>query len=262
MIPAVIPPLTGLSVLVTRPAQQSEALAAQIRELGGEAWVLPAIDIRPLHASVTAAYQLVIFVSVNAVDHGASLIVKNADTRIAAIGRATAAALAAASLPADIVPEHGFTSEVLLEHPQLTLADGARILIVRGRGGREFLQQTFTARGLVVDTLDVYERVMPALDELRRAELESLWASGSIDAVTVTSVETLNNLAALLSEQGRQLLKSTPLVVPSGRVRDAAAQMGLCGECLVASGADDVSITGALSRWHARARFPAAPAAR
>jgi uroporphyrinogen-III synthase len=183
--------------------------------------------------------------------------VKNADTRIAAIGKATAAALASASLPADIVPEHGFTSEALLEHPQLALAAGARILIVRGRGGREVMQQTFAARGFSVDTLDVYERVLPALDESRRAEVESHWAAGSIDAVTATSVETLSNLSALLSEQGRQLLKLTPLVVPSGRVRDAAAQMGLCGECLVASGADDESIAGALARWHTRARFPA-----
>jgi len=128
---------------------------------------------------------------------------------------------------------------------------------VRGRGGREVMQQTFAARGFSVDTLDVYERVLPALDESRRAEVESHWAAGSIDAVTATSVETLSNLSALLSEQGRQLLKLTPLVVPSGRVRDAAAQMGLCGECLVASGADDESIAGALARWHTRARFPA-----
>ena len=97
----------------------------------------------------------------NAVAHGVHLIEKSATTRVAAIGKATAAALAADSLPADIVPEAGFNSEALLAHPDLTLASGARVLIVRGAGGRELLQETFAARGLVVETREVYQRVRP-----------------------------------------------------------------------------------------------------
>lgn len=254
MIPAVVPPLTGLSVLVTRPAPQAEQLAANIRSLGGDAHVLPAIDIQPVAATVAGVYALVVFVSVNAVEHGARLIDKTLHLRIAAIGKATAAALAAAGMPADIVPESGFTSEMLLAHPDLSLAPGARVLIVRGSGGRDVLQQTFTAQGFAVEMLDVYQRVLPALTEERRSELEALWAAGGIDVFTATSVETLQNLSALLSERGRELLKATPLVVPSPRIVAAAAQMGLEGECLLAAGADDQSIIGALSQWHARAR--------
>ena len=43
-----------------------------------------------------------------------------------------AAALAAGGAPADIVPEAGFTTEALLEHPQLNLVAGLRVQIVRG----------------------------------------------------------------------------------------------------------------------------------
>lgn len=254
MIPAVIPPLTGLSVLVTRPAAQAAVLAANIGALGGEAVVLPAIEIVPVTAAVSGSHELVIFVSVNAVEHGARLINRTSTMRIAAIGRATAAALAAAELTADIVPATGFDSETLLAHPDLNLAPGSRVLIVRGSGGREVLRETFAGQGCSVEMLDVYQRVLPAIDATFLTDLETSWAAGGINIVTATSVETLRNLTALLSERGRELLKTTPLVVASHRIRQAAMDMGLCAECIVAAGADDQSIIGALSQWHARAR--------
>ncbi len=254
MIPKVIPPLTGLVVLVTRPAAQSAALAERIRDLGGAAHVLPAIDIRKRVASVAGTYELVIFSSVNAVEHGAMLIVRSAQTQIAAIGKATAAALRALDFSVDIVPEHSFTSEALLTHPQLSLPPRARILIVRGSGGRDTMQQTFLERGFTVDLLDVYERVLPQIDAAQRDAIELTWAGDGIDVVTATSVETLRNLQSLLSESGRALLRSTALIVPSARVAVAATEMGLHGDCIVAAGADDLSITGALAQWHTRAR--------
>ena len=254
MIPAIIPPLTGLSVLVTRPASQAFSLAAAVEQLGGTAILLPAINIVPLDAAITAGHDLVIFVSVNAVAHGARFITKSTTTRIAAIGHATAAALAAAGLPVDLVPESGFNSEGLLAHPDLNLAPSARVLIVRGAGGRELLQESFAAQGCMIETLDVYQRALPDIDATRRAAIEALWSEGGIDIVTATSVETLQNLVALLSERGRELINGTPLLVASKRIMLAAAEMGLRGECLLAAGADDAALIGALSYWHGRAR--------
>ena len=92
MIPAIIPPLTGLSVLVTRPQPQSDVLASRIRALGGEATILPAIEIRPLCAAAASAHDLVIFASVNAVEHGARLVARHEGMRIAAIGISAGAA--------------------------------------------------------------------------------------------------------------------------------------------------------------------------
>jgi uroporphyrinogen-III synthase len=105
--------------------------------------------------------------------------------------------------------------------------------------------------------LDVYERVLPQVDPARRDAIESDWLAGDTPVATATSVETLSNLLALLSEPGRESLKQVPIVVPSPRVREAAADLGLSGPCIVASGADDASILGALSQWHARARAAA-----
>ena len=257
MIPRVVPPLTGLTVLVTRPATQCASLCAEIERHGGTAIAFPAIEIEPLAvqiAAATAEHDLIVFVSANAVEHGARYVNKGARTRIAAIGRATAAALAAANLAADIVPEAGFTSEALLAHPQLQLVSGARVLIVHGEGGRELLKETFVSHGMSVETREVYRRVRPQVDAARLAELEARWADEGIDVVTATSIETLQNLVAMLSDRGRQLLSSAVLLVPSRRIVAAAAAAGLSGDAIVASGADDASMIGALAQWRMRAR--------
>lgn len=254
MIPKVMPPLAELTVLVTRPASQAASLCEQIQQRGGTAIAFPSVEIEALAATVASGHDLVVFVSVNAVAHGVRWIEKGPTTRIAAIGKATAAALAEASLPADIVPEAGFNSEALLAHPDLALSSGARVLIVRGAGGRELLQESFAARGLIVETREVYRRVRPVIAEPVRDALEARWASEGIDVVTATSIETLHNLSEILSERGRRLLRETTLLVASRRIADAAAAAGLNGTVIVANGADDASMIGALARWRTRAR--------
>jgi uroporphyrinogen-III synthase len=256
VIPRIVPPLTDVTVLVTRPAAQSAGLCEQIARLGGIAIPFPAIAIEPIEATEAAEHDLVVFVSVNAVEHGARFVRKGELTRIAAIGKATAAALAAMQMPADIVPEAGFDSEALLAHPQLALAAGARVLIVHGSGGRELLQQTFVARGMTVETREVYRRVRPALDAQERDRIETHWAQEGIDVVTLTSIETLHNLMDMLSERGRELLRDTTLLVASHRIGTAAASAGLRGDIILATGADDASMIGALARWRTRARVP------
>ena len=257
MIPKIVPPLTDVTVLVTRPAAQCAVLCEEIVRHGGNAIPFPAVEIEPLavQATVTSVdYDLIVFVSVNAVEHGTRQIIKGANTRIAAIGRATAAALAAAELAADIVPEAGFTSEALLAHPQLQLTGGARVLIVRGEGGRELLKETFTTHGMSVETREVYRRVRPHVDAARLAEVETRWAEEGIDVVTATSIETLQNLQAMLTDRGRQLLSSTALLVPSRRIVAAAVGAGLHADAIVAAGADDAAMIGALAQWRMRAR--------
>jgi uroporphyrinogen-III synthase len=254
MIPKVMPPLAELTVLVTRPAPQATALCEEITRLGANAISFPAVEIAAVSAGVASGHDLIVFVSVNAVAHGVHLIEKSPTARVAAIGKATAAALAQTSLPADIVPEAGFNSEALLAHPDLTLASDARVLIVRGSGGRELLRETFAARGMVVETLDVYRRICPTIDDATRNALEERWASEGIDVVTATSIETLHNLIGMLSDRGRALLRETTLLVASRRIAEAAQAAGLNGTLLVANAPDDASMIGTLARWRTRAR--------
>ena len=252
MIPLVVPPLQGIAVLVTRPAAQATSLASRIRQSGGEAFLLPAIAIEPIAVAASGEHDLAIFLSSNAVEHGARCIGTQASLRVAAIGKSTAAALTALNIAVDLFPDTDSSSETLLAHPALDLASGSRVLIVRGVGGRTLLQESFIARGMQVEVLEVYRRVLPAADPTLLASLENLWTAGDLDIVTVTSVEILTNLVTLLGDTG--FLRSIPLLVASARIAEAAIAMGLQGEIVLARGADDDSLVGALSYWRARER--------
>jgi uroporphyrinogen-III synthase len=254
VIPFVVPPLSGLTVLVTRPAAQAATLCARIEMLGGTSIAFPAIEIEPVAADAGGEYDLFVFVSANAVVHGAHLVTRGARSRIAAIGKATAAALAAAGLPADIVPVAGADSESLLDHPDIVSGSFSSVLIVRGVGGRELLQTRFTARGAIVDTREVYRRAKPTVAAERITAIESLWSEEGIDVVTVTSVENLRLLMELLTAKGNELLRRTPVLVASGRIGTALEECGLQGGAILAYGADDDSMVGALARWNTRER--------
>lgn len=254
MIPRIVPPLTGLAVLVTRPLPQAQGLAQSIESFGGEAIVFPTIAIEACPAIAPEPHDWIVFVSVHAVEQGAPLIRKSATTRIAAIGKATAAALGAANLPADVVPDAPYTSEALLAHPAFQPAAGERVLIVRGDGGRETLREALQARGVAVATLEVYRRVMPTVAPEQIEALENRWAEYGIDAITATSLETFSNLTALLTARGRELLNVTPLFAPSQRILDGACEVGWKADGFVTTGADDAAIVGALARWRSRAR--------
>ena len=254
MIPKVIPPLTGCTILVTRPEQQAASLCAEIERLGGSAVRFPTIAIEPVVALAAQECDLAVFTSINAVAHGSHLIPLNSNARVAAIGRATAQALTEAKIKVDYVPEAGFTSEALLDHPELQLTPGMRALIVKGQGGRELLQQSFEASGLSVQIREVYRRVRPALDPSLRDAYETEWAANGIDVVALTSVATLENLLEMLTERGQQLVRSMDAIVASSRIAEAAVSAGIQGEIIIAPGADDASLIGALARTRTRAR--------
>lgn len=241
--------------MVTRPQEQARDLSAKIAACGGEGIVFPAIAIDPIAAvRIEEHFDWLIFVSANAVTHGLSCVTRTATTRVAAIGDSTAAVLRSAEIRVDVVPESEYTSEALLAHPALVAVSGQKILLVKGSGGRELLGDALVERGAQVTNIEVYRRVRPSPDAAQVQQLESRWSDDGIDVVTLTSVETLENLLAMLTDVGRALAARTPYVTPSDRVAAAAISKGFSGSHIAARGADDASIVGAIAAWHARAR--------
>jgi uroporphyrinogen-III synthase len=255
VIPKTLPPLSGCTILVTRPADQAQSLCAEIERLGGVPVLFPTIAIEPVFAPPCEECDLVVFVSINAVAHGKHLLPVASNLRIAAIGKATANALREAQLRVDYVPDAGFTSEALLAHPELKLTAGMRAVIIKGAGGRELLQESFESLGLSVQIREVYRRVCPSLDPRVRDAYEQEWEANGIDTVTLTSVATLEHLLEMLSERGRKLVYSLDAVVASERIGQAAIAAGIRGEIIVAAGADDMSLLRALARSRTRARL-------
>ena len=214
--------LSGIGVLVTRPRVQAAELVAAIEREGGTAFCFPVLEIVPVDANTVsesaaslAKPDIVIFVSRNAVEYGLEY---SEGAQVAAIGPATAAAVASAGHIVDIQPTGGYDSEHLLAEPELENVAGKQVRIIRGSAGRELLAEELESRGAKVDYLSVYERHLPAASAQTLADLESRWRKGDINVVTAMSVQSFRNLVTLLPAWCAARLEITPLVTPAGRV--------------------------------------------
>ncbi len=235
-------PLSGQGVLVTRPAGQAAGLLAHLRELGAAPVLFPTLDILPpinpaalaRRLADLATYDLAIFVSPTAVQHGlAAISAWPPGPRVAGVGPGTAAALRAAGILPVLAPQEGADSEHLLALPELADMAGRRVLIFRGEGGRELLANTLAARGAVVDYAECYRRGVPLADP---APILDAWRRGGIQAVTVLSSQGLDNLFALVGAAGAGLVRATPLFAPHPRIAGHARALGVTQAIATESG--------------------------
>ncbi|TCK16814.1 uroporphyrinogen-III synthase [Thiogranum longum] len=252
-------PLRNCGVLVTRPAHQASGLCQRIGLLGGRSISFPVLEItapkdsRPLEDSVAQLddFDIAIFISANAVEHALACILAQRDwpvaVRIAVIGRRSAEALESFGLQADICPQEHFNSEGLLEQEALQDVAGQQVLIFRGNGGREYLADSLRERGATVQYVEAYQRSRPAESS---TSLVKAWRSGKIDIVQVNSIESLENLFAMLDDEGRALLRDTPLLVVSERMLPVVERMGFTQPPVLAANATDDAVLDALCTWH------------
>jgi uroporphyrinogen-III synthase len=244
--------LGGKGVLVTRPAAQAAGLCHLIEQAGGRAIPFPTIEIlpsahpEPARGLLAEPWDLLIFVSRNAVEQALPLFPATrlpSEPELGAVGAATAKALAEAGRLPDLMPSTGYDSESLLALPRLADMRGRRVLIVRGEGGRPLLGDTLSARGAEVAYAEVYRRTLPRADA---ASLLTRWDS-DVQLVTATSGEVLDNLCTLLGEEGRERLLATPLAVVSERTAAAARALGF-PRVEIAERATDEDLLAALCR--------------
>lgn len=258
-------PLAGRRIVVTRPREQAAGLAARIREADGEPVLFPAIEIRDLadlgafHAIADRLeeFEWAVFVSPTAVRKALQLLRARrgsrpwpAALRAAAIGHGSRSALQDEGVPGVLAPMGQADSEALLEMPEFASPDGRRIVIFRGRGGRELLGETLAARGARVEYADCYVRARPAAGSGPGGGTG--FPGAVVDAVTVTSGEGLANLYELLDERAREQLRQTPLFVSHPRVAAQAAGLGL--RRVTVSGPGDAAMLAALVAYFRSAK--------
>ena len=250
--------LDNLGILVTRPAHQAQHFIELLQQV--HAQVIPfatiAIDAVKLDDALKTRidaiqdYQILIFISPNAVSYGLQLIPPSElrHHTLAAIGRSTQKALKQAGFEVDLVPESGYTSEHLLQLDALKgpAIEGKKVLIVRGMGGREQLALTLSHRGADVDYAEVYTRTIPESDN--RPILEQ-WAQGAINLITVTSNLALENLYQMLGESGTNYINTTALIVPGKRCFECARDLGHKGAIQIAKSALDMDMFQAILDW-------------
>lgn len=253
-------PLGGRRILVTRPAARADRLARRIEAAGGEAVcfptvaILPPADPAPVEALVARLeeFDLAVFVSPTSVEEGLRFIRARrewpARVAVAAVGQGSASTLREQGFATVLAPaEGGNDSEALLALPDLADMTGRRVLIVRGKGGRELLADTLVRRGATVAYAECYRRGLPEDDP---APLRQRLAAGEIAAVTATSGEALRNLFALAGEIGQDWLKKTPHFVLHPRIAETARSLGVT-EAIVAGPGDDELVAG-LVTWFGR----------
>lgn len=227
-------PLAGVGVIVTRPVRQAARLAERLAALGARPIVWPAIVILPprdagplerAHAAL-GGYDYAVFVSPNAVEYGApGPHTWPPALAILAPGAGTAEAVEAVGLPPATVPQTSFDSTGLLALPALQHVAGKRFVVFRGEDGRGELGDTLRARGASVDYVTCYRRTPPG-DANGLAELI---ANGEAQALSLTSVEGLQNLLRALREAGVKppQLAALRTFAPHPRIVDAARAAGL-----------------------------------
>jgi uroporphyrinogen-III synthase len=239
--------LSGLGVLVTRPAHQAAELCRLLEQAGARVLRLPLLAIEPVAAAAArlAAQRQAdwwIFTSANAVRQAAQLDA-GAWPRLAAAGTATAAALRAAGRKADLVPESDGTPG-LLAAPELAAPAGQRILIVTGESTLPDLATGLCARGAQVETLAVYRRLPLAHPPEAVAA-----ALNAADVAIVSSHETLVQLLALAPPALRPHLLDLQLALPSARVVEKARELGFTRPPLLPARVADAAWLELLQSW-------------
>jgi uroporphyrinogen-III synthase len=224
-------PLSGKTVVVTRSAQATPQLAALLRDVGARALEVPTITLAlpsdggdALAAAVgklhAGAYAWAVFTSPNAVQRVFELVPDSRAlhaVRVAAVGPATAEALAAYRVVADLVPTR-YLAEGLLESfppPPPPTAATREVFLPQAAGARDELRRGLVEAGWEVDAVEVYRTVPSPIDR------ELLEAAGRADAICFASSSAVDSY---LDQAGAAGSTVPPVVACIGPVTAATAR--------------------------------------
>jgi uroporphyrinogen III methyltransferase/synthase len=194
----------------------------------------------PLDAALDTidTFAWVVFTSVNGVAMVDRRLTARRDAwaavgrrRIAAIGPATAEALAEHGVRVDAVPAE-YRAEGLVMRLRRELKPGERVLLPRAARTRDVLVQELRKLGAEVVEVPVYvtRRVDRDAGKLRDA-----LATGAVQAVTFTSSSTARNFAEIFTDDERRALLSGVTIASIGPITAAtAAEYGLVTDVMPA----------------------------
>lgn len=241
-----IRPLQGRTIVITRAAAQAGRFVELLEAEGARVLAAPTIAIEPppswepLDAALDTidTFAWVVFTSVNGVAmvdrrltarrHAWAAVGRR---RIAAIGPATAEALAEHGVRVDAVPAE-YRAEGLVMRLRRELKPGERVLLPRAAQTRDVLVQELRQLGVEVVEVPVYvtRRVDRDAGKLRDA-----LATGAVQAVTFTSSSTARNFAEIFTDDERRALLSGVTIASIGPITAAtAAEYGLVTDVMPA----------------------------
>jgi uroporphyrinogen-III synthase len=213
-----VKPLSGRTVLVTRPADQSTELVSRLRRLGATSIGAPAIEIVPARsAALTAAlhelsagrFAWITLTSRATVEMLASRLDSPSAVRakVAAIGEGTSTAFRAwARRRPDLMPTTFTTAGLARAFPRGT----GRVLCARADIAPAGLEDALVAKGWSPLRVDAYRtRLARSLPPDARVALRD----GRVDAITFTSASTVRGFVGAMG-----VVRGNPKVVSIGPV--------------------------------------------
>jgi uroporphyrinogen III methyltransferase/synthase len=232
-------PLEGRTIVVTRARAQAQRFVQLLEAAGARVLQAPTIVIEPpasweqLDSALAAleSFTWVVFTSVN----GVAMVDRRlsarglswaaiARKRVAAIGPATAEALAEHGVRVELVPAE-YRAEALVERLRRVVGPADRVLLPRAKETRDLLVVELRRLGVAVTEVPAYQtrRIDDGVVRLREA-----LAAGSVDAVTFTSSSTARNFAEQFSDEERSAWRGRMAVASIGPITAAtAAEYGL-----------------------------------
>jgi len=255
-------PLYGITIAVTRPVDENEALAGRLEALGAEVVRTPTLRVEPVDTGESLVQQLavaheklydwLVFTSANGVRYFMKLLLaSNLDVRalagisIAVIGARTADSLRNHGLKPDLVSEEstqeGLAGVLCEKRPR-------RVVIARALEARPVLEEQLQCAGAEVIVLPVYQTVP---DERGIERLRAMLGANKVDMVTFTSAKTFKELGDALESSGelpKELFNQCAIGV-IGPVTRAAVEMAGLNVDLESSRPDMESFVNAIAEW-------------
>jgi uroporphyrinogen-III synthase len=232
-------PLAGLRLLLTRPADHSDAWARAFAAAGAEVIAYPTVEVVPppsweaLDEALARLpeYDWLVFTSAAAVRFALARLPPTVTIgprpRVAAVGTETARVLEARGVTVSLMPEDQ-RQDGLVEALGVALgelAPGTRVLFPQAIGGREELRNALLGRGCVVD-------VVPASQTVPRRDLAP---PPPFDVATFASPSALR---AFVAVRGLAALHGITVAVLGPTTAAAAEALGLCPVVASAPSAD------------------------
>jgi uroporphyrinogen-III synthase len=257
-------PLAGKRVVVTRALEQSESLVGALRDAGAEAILLPLIAFAPaenpaeLDACLknSARFDWVFFTSQNALravqERCAALelpLLKIFQgVKIAAVGHATADAVAAAGLTVNFIPR--IHTGVALAEELSAETQSKRVFLPRSDRANPDLIEVLKLHGWQVTPVVACMTVSPNADS--SAALESL-LHGDADAILFFSPSAVHHLRDFIGSQRFRDLGHQSVYVAIGPVSENALKAEGVGRVLVAVDSTVSAVVAILADYFTRA---------
>jgi uroporphyrinogen-III synthase len=256
-------PLAGKRVVVTRALEQSQSLIEALREAGAEPVLLPVVAFAPadnfaeLDACLKNAmrFDWVFFTSQNAlravqqrcVALDLALPQVFAGVKIAAVGPATAEAVAAAGLPVNLISK--VHNGVALAEELSAEAQGKRVFLPRSDRANPELIEVLNLHGWQVTPVVAYKTVSPSSDlpEVHEA------LRGGTDAVLFFSPSAVHHLRDLLGAPRFRDLGRQSIFVAIGPVSENALKAEGVDRILLAADTTVAATISTLAEYFAKA---------